>query len=50
VFSKNVETYKGHLQITLDILRRDKLFAKRSKRRFGCNEVDYWGHIVYELW
>ena len=46
VFSKDVETHKVPLKLTLDILRRNKLFAKRSKCKFGCDEVDYLRHIV----
>lgn len=32
--------------MTLDILKTNQLFAKRSKCRFGCQELDYLGHIV----
>jgi hypothetical protein len=48
VFSKNVDTHRGHFQITIDILRRNKLFAKRSKCQFGCKEGEYLGHIISE--
>jgi hypothetical protein len=46
VFSKDANTHIIHLQITLDILRKNLLFAKKSKCRFGCQEVDYLGHII----
>jgi hypothetical protein len=46
VFSRDVDTHKIHLQITLDILRKNQLFVKKSKCRFGCQEVDYLGHII----
>jgi hypothetical protein len=46
VFSSSPESHKEHLRITLDILRTNKLFAKRSKCQFGCTEVEYLGHII----
>jgi transposase InsO family protein len=46
VYSKDFDTHLGHLAITLGLLRENKLFAKRTKCKFGCLEVDYLGHIV----
>jgi len=46
VFSKDFETHLNHLSLTLEVLRKNKLYAKRSKCKFGCHEVDYLGHIV----
>jgi len=46
VFSSSPESHKEHLRITLDLLRTNQLFAKRSKCRFGCREVEYLGHII----
>jgi hypothetical protein len=46
VFSKDFETHLNHLSLTLELLRENKLYAKRSKCIFGCNEVEYLGHIV----
>jgi hypothetical protein len=46
IFSKDVRSHIKHLHLTLDILRKHKLFAKMSKCRFGCTKVDYLGHIV----
>jgi hypothetical protein len=46
VFSKDLDTHRIHLQFTLDILRKNQLFAKKSKCWFGCQEVDYLGHII----
>jgi hypothetical protein len=46
VYSTDLETHKYHLQMTLDILRQNQMFAKMSKCRFGYAKVDYLGHIV----
>jgi hypothetical protein len=46
VYNRDMETHTNHLQMTLDILRQNHLFAKMSKCRFGCAEVEYLGHIV----
>jgi hypothetical protein len=46
VFSKDLDTHKTHLQITLDLLRKNQLYAQKSKCWFGCQEVDYMGHII----
>lgn len=48
VFSKDVETHRNHLHITLDILRKNQMFAKKSKCRVGCKEIDYLRHIFSE--
>ncbi|XP_059449450.1 uncharacterized protein LOC132180588 [Corylus avellana] len=46
VYSPNLILHLQHLQVTLEILRSHQLFAKRSKCRFGCSEVDYLGHLI----
>jgi hypothetical protein len=48
IFSKDEDSHINHLQLTLEVLRSHKLFAKKSKCRFGCKEVDYLGHIIAE--
>jgi len=48
VYSQDFKTHLSHLSLALDLLRVSKLFAKHSKCRFACNEVDYLGHIVSE--
>lgn len=45
-------TWKEHLNYlkdTPEILRTHQLYAKRSKCRFGCREVNYLGHIVSNM-
>jgi hypothetical protein len=41
-----METHTTHLRTALDLLRQNQLFAKSSKCKFGCEEVEYLGHIV----
>jgi hypothetical protein len=48
VYSQDFKTHLSHLSLSLDLLRVNKLFAKRSKCKFACNEVDTLGHIVSE--
>jgi hypothetical protein len=48
IFSKDEDNHRNHLQLTLEVLRSHKLFAKKSKCKFGCKEVDYLGHIIAE--
>jgi hypothetical protein len=49
IFSKDFATHRTHLEITLGILRHHQLYAKLSKCRFGCKEIDYLGHIISEF-
>jgi hypothetical protein len=46
VYSKDLETHLTHLSLTLETLRQNSLFAKLSKCKFACLEVEYLGHIV----
>jgi hypothetical protein len=46
IYSKNEDSHINYLQLALEVLRSQKLFAKKSKCRFGCKEVDYLGHII----
>jgi hypothetical protein len=35
-----------HLRVVLKTLQQHQLYAKRSKCRFGCKDVDYLGHLI----
>lgn len=35
-----------YLELTLEILRKHQLFAKRFKCQFGCREIVYLGHLI----
>ncbi|KAL0331636.1 UNVERIFIED_CONTAM: Transposon Ty3-G Gag-Pol polyprotein [Sesamum angustifolium] len=46
VYSKTWEEHLQQLQLTLEVLRKNQLFAKRSKYDFGKQSVEYLGHII----
>ncbi|CAF4635063.1 unnamed protein product, partial [Didymodactylos carnosus] len=46
IFSKNEEEHLKHLQTTLDILRKNNLYAKADKCEFICPQLEFLGHIV----
>ena len=46
IYSKNEEDHAEHLRITLEILRKKKLYAKFSKCEFWLREVQFLGHVV----
>ena len=46
VYSKTVEEHKEHLRRLFSILRKNKLFARRSKCSIGATEVDFLGYKV----
>jgi hypothetical protein len=46
VYSPTLQTHLQHLKLTLEVLRGNRLFARRSKCRFACSEIDYLGHII----
>ena len=35
-----------HLRFVLEVFALNKLYAKRSKCKFACNEVEYLGHVI----
>ena len=46
IYSKTLADHKRHVRQVLDILRREKLYAKASKCDFFKDEVEFLGHIV----
>ena len=46
VYSKDRESHDTHLQVVLETLRKEQLYAKLSKCEFWKNEVSFLGHIV----
>ena len=46
IYSKTEEDHVEHLRIALEILRKEKLYAKFSKCEFWLREVQFLGHVV----
>ncbi|XP_074301470.1 uncharacterized protein LOC141632863 [Silene latifolia] len=46
IYSKDESEHKVHLHVILDILRRQKWYAKFSKCEFWLKEVSFLGHII----
>ena len=46
VYSKDRESHDTHLQVVLENLRKEQLYAKLSKCEFWMDEVSFLGHIV----
>jgi hypothetical protein len=48
LYSRSWEDHLTHLQIVLQILSANSLFAKLSKCQFKVLRVSYLGHIIYK--
>ena len=46
VYSKDQESHDTHLQVVLETLRKEQLYAKLSKCEFWMNELSFLGRIV----
>ena len=46
VYSNSVEQHVSHLRMVLTVLLDNQLYAKQSKCVFGCEEVEYLGHLI----
>ena len=46
IYSKTKEEHAIHLRIALEILRKEKLYAKFSKCEFWLREVQFLGHLI----
>ncbi|GJU57815.1 putative reverse transcriptase domain-containing protein [Tanacetum coccineum] len=46
IYSKTKEDHEVHLRLVLELLRKDKLYAKFSKYEFWLQEVHFLGHMV----
>lgn len=46
IYSKSQEEHGKHLREVLEVLKKEKLFAKFSKCDFWIREVQFLGHVV----
>ncbi|GJZ76430.1 putative reverse transcriptase domain-containing protein, partial [Tanacetum coccineum] len=46
IYSKSKEEHKIHLRMVLELLKKEKLYAKFSKCEFWLQEVHFLGHVV----
>ncbi|GKC67762.1 putative reverse transcriptase domain-containing protein [Tanacetum coccineum] len=46
VYSKSKEEHEVHLRLVLELLKKEKLYAKFSKCEFWLQEVHFLGHVV----
>nr|GEZ03147.1 putative reverse transcriptase domain-containing protein [Tanacetum cinerariifolium] len=46
IYSKTKEDHEAHLKLVLELLKKEKLHAKFSKREFWLQEVHFLGHVV----
>ncbi|CAN0860162.1 Transposon Tf2-6 polyprotein [Linum grandiflorum] len=46
IYSPTQEQHQEHLSKTLQLLRENQFYAKRSKCSFGKAQVEYLGHVV----
>ena len=46
IYSKTLSEHESHVRQVLEILRKEKLYAKESKCQFFKTEVEFLGHVV----
>ncbi|GKF29184.1 putative reverse transcriptase domain-containing protein, partial [Tanacetum coccineum] len=46
IYSKTKEEHEVHLKLVLELLRKEKLYAKFSKCEIWLEEVHFLGHVV----
>ncbi|GJT77949.1 putative reverse transcriptase domain-containing protein [Tanacetum coccineum] len=50
IYSKTREEHVEHLRLVLELLRKEKLYAKFSKCEFWLREVQFLGHVINGDW
>ncbi|KAJ3688355.1 hypothetical protein LUZ61_017519 [Rhynchospora tenuis] len=46
IYSTSLHDHVHHVELTLQILTDNNLFAKQSKCEFGLSQIEYLGHII----
>nr|GFA12280.1 reverse transcriptase domain-containing protein [Tanacetum cinerariifolium] len=49
IYSKNEQEHEEHLKLILELLKREKLYAKFSKCEFWIPKVQFLGHVIDSL-
>ncbi|GKC95313.1 putative reverse transcriptase domain-containing protein [Tanacetum coccineum] len=49
IYSKTQEEHVEHLRLVLEVLKKEKLYAKFSKCKFWLREVQFLGHVINGL-
>lgn len=49
IYSKDLQTHVTHLNLVLQLLEDNVLFAKFNKCSFACRKVEYLGHYIIEV-
>nr|GEV26996.1 hypothetical protein [Tanacetum cinerariifolium] len=49
IYSKTREEHVEHLRLVLELLKKEKLYAKFSKCKFWLREVQFLGHVINGL-
>ncbi|GKB08544.1 putative reverse transcriptase domain-containing protein [Tanacetum coccineum] len=49
IYSKTREEHVEHLRLVLELLKKEKLYAKFSKYEFWLREVQFLGHVINGL-
>ncbi|GKE81206.1 putative reverse transcriptase domain-containing protein [Tanacetum coccineum] len=47
IYSKTKEDHEVHLKFVLELLKKERLYAKFSKCKFWSQEVHFLDHVVY---
>ncbi|GKG04743.1 putative reverse transcriptase domain-containing protein, partial [Tanacetum coccineum] len=46
IYSKNKQEHKEHLNLILELLKKEELYAKFSKCEFWIPKVQFLGHVI----
>ena len=46
IYSRSEEEHANHLRLVLEILQKERLYAKFSKCKFWLKEVQFLGHVI----
>ena len=46
IYSSSIREHVDHLRAVFEVMRRNQMFAKRSKCAFATTRVEYLGHYI----